>query len=614
MSLFSRIASMIFGAMLVVTTFESSAQADSTKKAFFCFFRCAATPPTGQEYRNVGDASTDNIFSNPTRGAQAANTLFKFYALQEQPEKTGYVKVAYSFAGRADPNNSNVTIYDDTSAEHNLMFERSLLDWAKSLFVTNNRTYLVTLTAKSTDTGQTFWVHPIIAFTATDSFSKVEINDKFRFNGDSTFYRKSRESIDITLEVRHTETNDLNIELIKGIFDSVGQLSALAGGPVFSVATAMANPAYSKLINDITAKVQKFEESKTLTRTATLKYEQGKWVGFEHYFRAPNELDYPPFILRVGLEFKKSLFGDFIEKNDGKSVLPSSAVLSSLVRPALSDGSNRTLDDYIATEGESKEVPKLVENPAGDLNSACVKFRESARKILEDRDIAFAMLAYFQHNAGFIKERKAPECFETSHKGYLKAEQLELPEPFRDAQSSTGTEIRALNLDLYFKRYMDSLLLVIKYGEEQREAVGTSIATLLEQAKDGNNERGLYIHDTSGLFITTGTLRRLIYPSGLVDLLLAKTFKHAGCYHQMVYSDAANPNVVGLIFTNGTDQFEAVVHFDQTPPANPAQAQIIVDEIKIRPLTAENLERYAVAWGRRQCMPQWTPWRIGGTN
>ncbi len=570
---------------------------------------CKAEAPSGSELRTSQDAAADPAIGDKARAEQSANTKFQFFKLADQNVETGYVRVEYDFVGRKVEGRPNETTYDDAGAESVDLFKQSILDWAKSLFVTEKRTYLVTLTAKSSD--GVFWTEPIISFEYENGFNIKKISDSFRFNGSSTFYRKFDEEIEVSLDILHAKTTDIDTTLIGQIFDGAGALSAALGGPVFSVVDIMSVGAYRSAIDSLKTKLSKFQQSKTLSRKMVLKYENDRYFGFQYHFLAPTT-NYTPFKLNVVLTYKNSLLdGRIIRRKNAPVALESAAVLTLPVKPKDKDAGVQTLRNYFSSNPYSSDVQAILASASGSGVTACGKLTQAAAEIFQPHDMALAKLAYVLDSLDRFGTKKDADCFRTEEKIHLADYGLKLPSGFENTGGSGTKLVKLRPMEKYFNQYLEALGILIKYAEDQRDAIGSSITQFKNQAKDGDEERPFRVNDQASVFIAGGP--RQIFPTDMVDQLLKKKFDQAGCFERSIYSDnEADPNVVGILFGKTPDLYEAVVHFDKKPVEDPQPNNIKIDLMEFRNLTPDALRQYEKAYDSKPCKSGWSPWKKAG--
>lgn len=586
--------------------------ATSANAGFLCSINpwCKEEVPSGSDLRSPEDLASDDTIADQSVADKVANTSFRFFKLTGQNVGTGYVRVEYDFVGRKIAGSPNETYYGDADGNSIDLFKQSILDWARTLFVKDKRTYVVTLSARSKASGELFWTEPIVSFEYENGFNIKKISDSFRFNGSSTFYRPFDDEIEVGLDILHAKTSDIDVKLIGELFDVAGKLSSLLGGPAFSVVDVMASATYRNTIDDLKAKLAQFQVSKALSRKAVLKYENDRWIGFQYYFRAPNVPSYP-FKLNVTLAYKNSLLDQrVVRQPNGGAVLESAQILTLPVKPKAST-SVQSLREYFASNPISSDVQAILASPAGLGVSACSKLTQAASDILQPNDVSLAKLAYVLDSLDKFATKKSPDCFQESEKVHLADYHLKLPPGFDQGGGSSGGQLLKLRpIEKYFNRYLVALSILIKYGEDQRDAIQSSITEFVGQAKDGDDERPFRVNDQSSLFVSGGP--RQIFPTDMVNALLLKKFDQAGCFERSIYSDNdADPNVVGVLFAKGPDAYEAVVHFDKQPVADPQPNQIKVDLMEIRPLTDDVRRLYEKAYNSKACRSGWNPWKKG---
>lgn len=143
-------------------------------------------------------------------------TEFSLVAVSKTP-KLGYSTLRYQLLEQSGAGPVQLTAREANFAE------RSLLDWAKRIFVAENSTYLVSVDVYVPDQtepdGRRLVAHtPIFSVINGESFKTSNNEVNINYNGQIGFPRKSDEKVSVEINVRQARSTTVTTEELKKLF------------------------------------------------------------------------------------------------------------------------------------------------------------------------------------------------------------------------------------------------------------------------------------------------------------------------------------------------------------------------------------------------------------
>jgi hypothetical protein len=558
-----------------------SPSAASAKCAFFQF-KCKQE---SLDLVNSEDLQSAEILS--TSNATKSLNQFFFARLTEDPT-IGYSYVEYSMV------DSSTNLYSDKFDNAQEIVQRSLMDWIKSVFVTTDKIFVVSLDVYGDEAETQLLGHkPIIIVESSNGFRSVtELND-ISLNGRLGYPRLSNRAHRIKLSVRYANTNDVTLDVVEDLLESASAFSKIVPS-VGSLVDEVTLLAFKDAKNNLESILGKFEVSTKMSRTLTMRHAKGGIISFNYDFRAPNEADLPRVKLAVSLKHQESLL------IDGGVTLPGD-ILNVLVHEK--DDDTIRLRKFIQTSDISADDVAQLETAAPDVSEICQQIREALGKRLTAIDQTIALNAFVsEYESKFSKNWTTNNtCFRPGDIAIIsKVPNLQ---PARIWQEAQPTDIIPLSRD-------EQTRLIRKFSTvfSQKIESGLREAVANGAVSDLPDDHEIFLVDEVNFLLGANfSIKASLLVKELIEAEI-KLDRGLGCYSGDQFDTEKQPNVMGTLSMYKGKPIEILFQFSPSPSS---RRRPELDRLILQYPTGDRLLSYRDGSAERSkdgCAGGFKPW------
>ena len=566
---------ILFCAILLgpfVFTFPSQAASET----------CPLCPVYSEDPKPASDFSDKPAIGNASEAAANYNH-FKFRRRNDDVA-LGYTKIRYSFVDK------DLLAFKDSPARVKTFLDRSLWAWVKSIFISTNQTFLVTLDAyRDSANSQLVATKPLFYVTENESFASLEDLDSLALEGELGFPVKSDEPIYVKLTIRHTNSTSVTLQNAKDLFNIAAQLATVAGG-ISSLVELPTWVSYNEKLKTAESLLAKFSVSKELSRTAMFRHKKGDLVGFVYDFKAPG-VDYGRFKLDVSGEYLTSLLADKSTTVNSQNVLAKKIYFKD---------NFDSLRNFIEGHDISKPAINSLSSEKPNISDVCGDIMNALSERLVAADAALALNSYIDRNIGPFKKNWDPDCFRPEDRKVLKEYKVDLalPDnaaPGAKAKAKEPQEVPISVLEPVIQNI--GVIIQSKHDSEVKQAASLAL-------KDRQGSSRIQFIDSVPLVLAAAE-KEDVSMSTLVQFLrnLAAS-RTLLCYvGTNLYDKDGDKNNIGTLTTVGNKTVEVRFKFEPAPE-NADKPKLV--ELELSLPSADTLKVY------RQSFPSgcngFTPW------
>jgi len=584
--------SIIFPMLSFLICFASSSIAQSCPNSVakaFNWKNCSSS--TVQAYEQLqGDSSVRDA------GLATKNlTEFSLIKVSKTP-KLGYSTLRFNLLELSGPQTVQLTRKEANFAE------RSLLDWAKRIFVAENSTYLVSVDVYVPDSneadGQRLVAHtPIFSVVNGESFKASNNEVKINYNGQIGFPRKSDEKVSVEINVRQATSTTITTEELKklyGLAQTIAEPFADASsGVVASLVDGTLTASVDGILDQIDALLGEFEAKSDLSQQFQLSKIGGEFDTAMFDFFAPGVVFKDPATgvkagrvkLKVYLDYQDSLlandksyaFGDIVAKKihyDGTTLY--------------------SLTNFVVNHLESRDKWGARNAADRDLGSLCRGIAAALRGKLIARDVYVATTALVAtERAAFQSGWDATDCYGAD--GFtFKAEGYRMADPTQAAQApTTKTEVT----------YQAQQILPQKVTKWLRGGLAPQFADDVSGEVTDKMAEKVSVLDADGLFFGVPGVKVDVSPGNLVRLLLATergflSGQGFGCYDGNIYDYKEFGNDFGSLAVINERTVEFIWRYREEAAST---SDAVLEELVIRKLDSNTLSKYNPKSSQQLC-------------
>ncbi len=489
--------------------------------------------------------------------------------------------------------------------------ERSLLDWAKKIFVAENSTYLVSIDVYVPDQnevdGQRLVAHtPVFSVINGDSFKSSNNDVKINYNGQIGFPRKSDEKVSVEINVRQAKSTTVTTEELKKLFGLAQTIAEpfadAASGGVASLVDGTLTASVDGILDQIDALLGEFEAKSDLSQQFQLSKIGGESDTAMFDFFAPGVVYKDPASgvkagrvkLKVYLDYQESLlandksyaFGDIV----AKKIHFSGTTLYSLT-------------NFVVNHLESRDKWGSRNAADRDLGALCRGIAAALRSKLIARDVYVATTALVAtERAAFQPGWDATDCYGAD--GFtFKAEGYRMFDPTQAARAPT---------DIIELTYVAQQALPEKVTAWLRGGLAPQFADDVSGQVTDKMAENVSVLDADGLFFGVAGVKVEVSPSNLVRLLLAteREFLRGhgfGCYDGNIYDYEEFGNDFGSLAVINGRTVEFIWRYREEAAST---SDAVLEELVIRTLNSDALSKYLPRDSKRVCGGQngFNPW------
>jgi len=543
---------------------------------------CPLCSVYSEDAKPQSDFQDKPYIADPANAAANYN-LFKFKK-SEKDLNLGYSVLRYSFVDK------DLLTFKDPPALTKKFLDRSLWAWVKSIFVSTNRIYLVSIDAyKDSGGSQLLATKPLFYVTETESFTALEDTDSLDLDGEIGFPVKSDEPIYVKLKIRHSVANSVTLDNIKALFSTAAQLATLASG-LSSTVELPTWVSYNEKIKAAESILAKFTTSKELSRSAMLRQRKDDLVGFVYDFKGPG-VDYGRFKLDVSLDYRPTLLAQ-----QGTSIVS----LDILAKQVYFKSGFESVRNYIEAHDISKPLVNSLSADKPAVANICSGIKTALSERLIAADASLALNAYIDNNVGPFKKNWDVDCFRSDDRTVLKKYNyaLALPDnaaPGAKPKAKEPQEVPISALEPVIQNI--GVVIQSKHDDEVKHAANLAL-------KDRQGSSRIQFIDSGPLALVAAG-KDDVSMSTLVQFLRnLKASRTLLCYvGSNLYDKDGDKNNIGSLTTIGNKTVEFRFKFEPAPE-NADKPKLV--ELELSLPSAETLKIY------RQSFPSgcngFTPW------
>ncbi|MGI9481701.1 MAG: hypothetical protein ACR2OR_05000 [Hyphomicrobiales bacterium] len=558
------------------------------------FSKLVDSEPEGVGKNQAGDGA----LLNPDATAKAMAKRFKLLRgsdfIPESNFPVGYLRVYFN---AVDWRGNNYGLKDpDTKS----IFDRTILDWAKSLLATRNRDYLVTLDILD-NSARVIASQPIFHFKYESGFSYKSEFMSQNINGYIGYPVLSDEPVKVRLSVRYLD--DLNASQTVDALVAAAS-AALTGGVVptnvASIFKAVQVPAINTKLADLQTKFGQFKEIEKVSRTAELSYkkEDDKYIGFVYHFLAPNLGDQDVLKLKVKLEYSNSL----LTSGSGGSI-DTDLVNVAGKRIQEKEASFPMLVPFVKANAVFQERWQGISK--AKMASICDAIRGSFRGKLTAMYASLGLEAFLDSQRGTIAPHWDPNCYRQDDLDALKLLRPGKKTTF-EAPNFNGDTATRVSFAQQIKGFLDAarVLLLSTHADLQSPVAADAIATRQGQITAKLNGGNIQMTGMPEFF--GNAYPNEAYNSGwLVHALFSTRTGTTGCYWRDAHSTAEEPNIGTMLSEHSGKIYAHKIIFEKSKK----------EGVSIRPLKWEIfqapsalLKKYSDKFTQGCPTTKWKPW------
>lgn len=534
---------------------------------------------------NSEDVQSAEIIS-ASNATKSLNQFF-FTRLTETPT-IGYSYVEYSMV------DSSTNLYSDEFDNAQEIVQRSLMDWIKSVFVTTDKIFVVSLDVYGDEAETQLLGHkPIIIVESSNGFRSVTAQNDISLNGSLGYPRLSNRAHRIKLSIRYASTNDVTLDVVEDLLESASAFSKISPS-VGSLVDEVTLLAFKDAKNSLESILGKFEVSTKMSRALTMRHAMGGVISFNYDFRAPNETKLPRVKLAVSLKHQESLL------IDGGVTLPGD-ILNVLIHEK--DDDTIALRKFIQTSDISADNVAQLETATPDVSEICQQIREALGRRLTAIDQTIALNAFVtEYQSKFSKNWTTNNtCFRPGDiKIISKVPNLQPAPLWQEAQPK---DIIQLSRD-------EQTRLIRKFSTvfSQTISSGLSEAVVNGAVSDLPDDHEIFLVDDVNFLLGANFS---IKASTLVKELIEAEIKldrGLGCYSGDQFDTKQQPNVMGTLSMYKGKPIEILFQFSPSPSS---RRRPELDRLILQYPTADRLLSYRDGVAERAnngCAGGFKPW------